>query len=167
MTGESLPDHGALTRGPGDPAPGFYFVGSDGHLHSFYEVCGDVALVLFATDPDWPDCELCREMAAHAERLSSDQLRVMVVTLSQGEGSPATELANLRACGVPSDHLVAITDHHRTIRDTWGPDAGGRFFVVNPVGRIEWTGVGPEAAALRLEEAVARAEFLFGPSADD
>jgi hypothetical protein len=163
MSGESLADHGPYTRGQGDQAPGFRFVSSDGRLRSFSEVRGDVTLVLFAEDPEWPDCEACSSMADLAGRLSSVTVDVVVVTLSKAEGAPGQEVAEFRACAISSNHLVAISDRHSAIRTDWGPDAAGRFFVVNHRGRIEGTGAQSDlqAAENLLSDAVAEAEEML------
>ena len=168
MSGESLADHGPYTRGQGDRAPGFQFVSSDGRLRSFSEVRGDVTLVLFAEDPEWPDCETCSSMGKLADRMSSAAVDVVVVTLSKAEGAPGQELAEFRSCAIPSSHLVAISDRRGAIRTSWGPDAGGRFFVINHKGRIEGTGAEAdlESAESLLSNAVDEAEEMLSDRMD-
>jgi hypothetical protein len=140
ITGESLADHGPHTRGVGDPAPGFVFVTEGHRLRSLAEVRGDVTLVVFSDDPAWPGCQFCRAVAMLAESMSDDAVDVRVVTLARPERDADDALAALRACAIPSDRLVAITDRADTIRESWGVDAGGRWFIVNHWGRIEATG---------------------------
>jgi len=160
MTGQSLADHGPYTRGPGDVAPGFQFVSSEGRLRNFHEIRGDVTLVLFAEDPEWPDCETCQSMAGIADQLSSATVDVVIVTLAGAPGNSGEDLAEFRACAIPSSHLIAISDRKAAIRSAWGPDAGGRFFVVNRTGRIQGTGAQSDLTAARsiLRDAVTEAE---------
>jgi hypothetical protein len=147
----------------GDPAPGFVFVADENRLRSFAEACGDVTLVLFSDDPEWPDCEFCRRMAMLADGLSDETVEVKVVNLARPECDPAAALAELRGCGIPSDRLVAITDRAGTIREAWGPGADGRWFVVNRWGRIDATGsvLDLTAAERGLRESVQEEIALF------
>ncbi len=150
-TGMSLADYGPYDLKPGDLAPDFVFVGDDQHLCRFSAVRGRVTLVLFPTDPAWPECARCRQVAELAASLSRADTKVVAVSVAQPARSAAEALPAFQACRIKSDHLVAICDQHARIKGLYGPQANGRFFVVDHHGRVTSVGLFSDLDALRAQ----------------
>ena len=150
-TGMSLADYGPYDLKPGDPAPDFVFVGDQENLSRFSAVRGRVTIVVFPTDAAWPNCATCRRVAELAEALSATDVDVVAVSVAQPARPAAEALSAVQACHINSDHLVTICDQHGRIKRLYGPQASGKFYVVNNYGRV--TGVGPfsDLEALRAE----------------
>lgn len=148
-TGMSLADFGPYDLKPGDAAPEFVFVGDHQQLCRFSTVRGRVTLVLFPTNPAWPDCALCRQVAELARSVSASGTKVVAVSVAQPARSAAEALPTFQGCQIQSDHLVAICDQHAHIKRLYGPKADGRFFVVDNHGRISGVGSIADLDALR------------------
>jgi peroxiredoxin len=122
---------------PGCPCPDFTFVNDDGAMDTFAHVRGTVTLVVFPDDPQWPDCEQCKKVVDLAGALERAETSVVVVSIR----SPGAE----RPCSAAVLHqyrvrwqvpFIALCDHQRRAHDLFGPNALGKFFVVDPEGRI-------------------------------
>ena len=122
---------------PGYPCPDFTFLDQDGRADTFSHVRGAVTLVVFPDDPEWPDCDRCKEvvdLAAEVQRLDTPVVVVSVRSSGQSKQCPA---AALHRCSIEGRaQLVALCDHQGRVRDLFGPNAIGKFFVVGPNGRI-------------------------------
>ena len=122
---------------PGYPCPDFTFIDQDGRADTFSHVRGAVTLVVFPDDPEWPDCDRCKEvvdLAAEVQRLDTPVVVVSVRSSGQSKQCPA---AALHRCPIEGRaQLVALCDHQGRVRDLFGPNATGKFFVVGPNGRI-------------------------------
>lgn len=122
---------------PGYPCPDFTFLDQDGRADTFSHVRGAVTLVVFPDDPKWPDCGRCKEvinLAAEVQRL--DTPVVVVSVRSPGEAERCSAAALHRCAIEERAQLVALCDHQGRVRDLFGPNAAGKFFVVGPNGRI-------------------------------
>ncbi|MBU0705564.1 MAG: peroxiredoxin family protein [Chloroflexi bacterium] len=155
-TGMSLADSGYDLK-PGDEAPEFVFRADNQQLCPFSTIRGHVTLVLFPTNPDWPDCAMCRQVADLAQSESVMGVNVVAISVAQPARSAAQALPAFQACQVQSDHLIAICDQHAQIRRLYGPRADGRFFVVDNDGHISEVGAIADLKGLRTH---ARAAVL-------
>ena len=140
---------------PGYPCPDFTFIDQDGRADTLSHVRGAVTLVIFPEDPEWPDCERCKRiinLAAEVQRLDTPVVVVSVRSVGRPEHCPAVAL---HRCSIEGRaQLVALCDHQRRVRDLFGPNAIGKFFVVGPDGWIAARGtlaedLHPVEAALR------------------
>jgi peroxiredoxin len=156
---------------PGSACPDFTFLDQDGRADTFSHVRGVVTLVVFPDDPEWPNCTRCKEvvdLAVGVQRLDTPVVVVSVRTPNEAEGcSPAA----LHRCPIDERaQLVALCDHQGRVRDLFGPNAVGKFFVVGPDGWIAARGTLTEdlhALEAPLREAVRNhqreVEFLSMP----
>ena len=122
---------------PGYPCPDFTFLDQDGRADTFSHVRGAVTLVMFPEDPEWPNCARCKEvvdLAAEIQRLDTPVVVVSVRSFGQSKRCSATAL---HRCPIEGRaQLVALCDHQGRVRNLFGPNAAGKFFVVGPNGRI-------------------------------
>jgi hypothetical protein len=135
---------------PGDPAPNFTFVDSDGRLRRLSQVQGRVTAVMFPDNPDrWPDPDVYKAVAELAKMNSPSNVPVVIVNV----GSPRqdTEMAAdvLDSNPIRSGQLVMVADPHGSIRDQFGSNATGKFFVIDNRGHIARTGEFHGADSLR------------------
>ena len=143
---------------PGYPCPDFTFLDQGGRADTFSHVRGAVTLVMFPEDPEWPNCARCKEvvdLAAEVQRLDTPVVVVSVRSSGQSQQCPA---AALHRCPIEGRaQLVALCDHQGRVRDLFGPNAAGKFFVVGPDGWIAARGTLTEdlhALEAPLREAV-------------
>ncbi len=122
---------------PGYPCPDFTFLDEDGRADTFSHVRGVVTLVVFPDDPQWPNCARCKEvvdLAAEVQRLDTP---VVVVSVRSPVEAERCSAAALHLCPIEGRaQLVALCDHQGRVRDLFGPNATGKFFVVGPNGWI-------------------------------
>ncbi len=140
---------------PGYPCPDFTFLDQDGRADMFSHVRGAVTLVVFPDDPEWPDCDRCKkvvDLAAKVQRLDTPVVVVSIRSFGKSKQCPA---AALHRCLIEGrTQLVALCDHQGRVRDLFGPNATGKFFVVGPNGRI--AACGPLTEDLHALEASVR-----------
>ena len=144
---------------PGYPCPDFTFIDENGRADTFSHIRGAVTLVVFPDDPEWPNCKRCREfvdLAAKLQRLDTPVVVVSIRSPGQPGRCPAAALHRCHVEGLVQ--LVALCDHQGRVRDLFGPNAIGQFFVVGPAGRI--AGRGPLAEDLYALEASVRKAVL-------
>ena len=119
----------------GYPCPDFTFLDEDGRADTFSHVRGAVTLVVFPDDPEWPDCTRCQgvvDLAADVQRLDTP---VVVVSVRSPGAAEHCSAAALHRCLIEGRaQLVALCDHQGRVRDLFGPNATGKFFVVGPNG---------------------------------
>ncbi len=121
----------------GYACPDFTFIDQNGRADTFAHVRGIVTLVVFPEDPEWPDCARCKDvvdLAAEVQRLDTPVVVVSVRSSGESDECPA---AALHRCPIEARvQLVALCDHQGRVRELFGPNAAGKFFVVGPNGRI-------------------------------
>ena|GEM_PF-3021934 len=143
-------------RRPGDLCPKFSFIDEEGSPDTFAHVRGAVTLVVFPDDPRWPNCDKCKELVDLAARLERPRTSVVVVSVRSPKDQEQCSAAALHRYDVDWPvQLVALCDHHGCVRDLFGGDALGKFFVVDGDGRI--VGRGPLADREALEERARKA----------
>jgi len=122
---------------PGYPCPDFTFLDQDGRVDTFSHVRGVVTLVVFPDDPEWPNCARCKEVIALAAEVQRLDTPVVVVSVRSPVEAERCSAAALHRCPIEGRaQLVALCDHQGRVRDLFGPNATGKFFVVGPNGRI-------------------------------
>lgn len=125
----------------GTSVPDFSFTEKDGQVHTFESVRGDVTIVAFPDTPSWPECTQCNRLEQLASRLARHHTRVTVVSIV----TPPQKCEDLQAaftgCEIKGySQLLALCDDKAQLRDLYGPDAAGKFFVLDSNGRISASG---------------------------
>ncbi len=156
----------------GDPKPGhpcmeFTFIDQTGKADTFSRVRGIVTLVVFPGGPKWPDCERCKEIVALASKVQRPDTPVVVMSIRCPDKPKRCSAAALHQCNVVGVvQLIALCDHQGRVRDLYGPNAVGRFFVVGSEGRIAGSGSVTDMQALEtcakkaVREHERKVEFL-------
>ena len=126
---------------PGESVPDFSFIGDGGEVDTFGHVRGVVTIVAFPDDPAWPDCERCREIVQLASRLTRLDTPVTVVSIATPAKGCENATAAFHRCDIKGHaQLVSLCDHRARVREMYGPDALGKFYVIDSYGQIAATG---------------------------
>ena len=122
---------------PGYPCPDFAFLDEDGKVNAFSATRGTVTIVVFPNDPDWPNCERCRQIMDLAGRVQEPSTRVVVFSIRSGGESVQRSVAAVKECELAGKvQLTALSDCQKQISKLFGPGAEGSCFVVGSDGRI-------------------------------
>jgi len=126
---------------PGSPCPDFTFLDQDGRADTLSHVRGAVTLVVFPEDPEWPNCARCKQVVALAAEVQRRDTPVVVVSVRSPSEGQSCSAAALHRCPMEERaQLVALCDHRGRVRDLFGPNAIGKFFVIGPDARIAASG---------------------------
>ncbi len=126
---------------PGESVPDFSFTESDGRVDTFEAVRGEVTIVAFPDTPSWPECTQCNRLEQLASRLARHNTPVTVVSIvTPPQGCEDLQAAFTR-CGIKGySQLLALCDDKAQLRDLYGPNAAGKFFVIDSNGQISASG---------------------------
>lgn len=126
---------------PGESVPGFSFTESDGRVNTFEAVRGEVTIVAFPDTPSWPECTQCNKLEQLASRLARHNTPVTVVSIvTPPQGCEDLQAAFARCDIKGYSQLLALCDDKAQLRDLYGPDAAGKFFVIDSDGQISDSG---------------------------
>ncbi len=147
---------------PGDPAPEFSYRTEDEKVRRLSDLRGDVVLVVFPDDPEWPDCQRCRQFEQLASQLSCAYASVTVVSLATPDKCCEDATRAVRECKVRGRaQLVALCDPSGRIRELYGPNAVGRFFVIDYDGSIRAKGAFDDMAAIERTARIVVSEHVL------
>jgi len=121
----------------GDCAPEFSYLNQGGQVKQLSDLRGQVILLLFPENPDWPDCERCHLFEQLASQLSCAYASVTVVSIATPDKPCAGARSAMRQCEVKgSAQLVALCDQSGRIRGLYGPGASGQCVLIDSDGTI-------------------------------
>ena len=121
----------------GHPRPDFTFIDENGKTDTFSHTRRSVTLVVFPNDPKWPNCNRCRVLVDMAAKAQEPDTPVTVVSIQNTERPSQRVADTLHSCAIKGPvQLVALCDHHSSVKDLFGSDAVDKYFVVGNDGRI-------------------------------
>jgi peroxiredoxin len=121
----------------GDCAPEFSFLDEEGEVARLSDLRGQVILLLFPDDLNWPDCQRCRLLEQLASYLSCAYATVTVVTVATPDKSCEESLSAMRACEVKGRaQLFALCDQCGRVRRLYGPGAAGQCVLIDSDGTV-------------------------------
>ena len=122
-------------------APDFIYRSETGERVKFSESRGDVTILVFPPNEGWPDCGRCCQLQELSYRLKGVYSDVTVVSIFSPEDSCEHPLDQLRNCEIQGyADLITLCDPDGYVRDLYGPQAKGRFFIIDARGRQAGTG---------------------------
>ena len=140
----------------GDYAPDFSFVGENGNVNTFDRVREVVTIVVFPDNPAWPVCARCKEIVEIADKMRTGHTPVGVVSIATPSKTEKECAAALHRCAVKGQsQLIALHDHKSRIRTLYGPQATGKFFIIDRTGRV--SAIGPLTDRAAMEKALREA----------
>jgi len=111
---------------PGYPCPDFAFLDEDGKVNAFSATRGTVTIVVFPNDPDWPNCERCRQIMDLAGRVQEPSTRVVVFSIRSGGESVQRSVAAVKECELAGKvQLTALSDCQNRSANFSGPALKG------------------------------------------
>jgi len=161
---------GIITRGDfksghvklGDPAPEFSYRTEEGKVKRLSDLRGQVILVLFRDDPDWPDCQHCHQFEQLASQLSCAYATVSVVSIATPDKPCEDAICAVHQCKVKGyAQLIALCDRSGRIRELYGPNAIRRFFVIDVDGSIRAKGALDDMEAIERTARIVVSEHVF------
>lgn len=154
----------------GDQVPDFVYYNEKGAPVRFSESRGEVTLLLFPDDRNWPDCRHCCELREQAYRQSRIHSEIAIVSIFVPRQSCQQSHDRFKACALEGHaDLLTLCDPSGKIRAWFGPDAAGGFYVIDAEGRLVNQGRidDRERMTCSLRKAVAdnedRYNRLYGP----
>ncbi len=129
----------------------FSFSDQEGKTHRFSEVRGDVTLVAFPQVADWPACIQCQQLLEYAERLSGATTEVGVVCIHVPEEASA-QVEAAQQCRIAGRvPFVMLSDKQDVLKGLFGPNAVGKYFILDYRGRTKAEGPLDDMANLKYQ----------------
>lgn len=126
---------------PGEHVSDFTFRGVDGEVQTFSNVRSVVTVVAFPPSPDWPKCDQCRSIERAVSAQAGANTPVTVVSIGTPDKPCEREDCSFYQCHIEGRaKLVALHDGHGRVRKQFGPNALGKFFVIDMHGRLAASG---------------------------
>ena len=148
--GTALRAYGRWDLGVGDEFRDFALTDAAGRITHLSAIHGRVTVLTFSADPNWPDCEDARELAALGNSAAGPWVDVLVVSIGRPAQPCPVALEPAADCEIPLGHMYLVCDPYGLVSKLYGSDAVGRYYVLTNFLKIAAVGDLADREGLRL-----------------
>ncbi|MBN2447347.1 MAG: redoxin domain-containing protein [Phycisphaerae bacterium] len=124
-----------------ESTPHFSFTENNGQISTFEDVRGAVSIVAFPEKWSGPTCTQGHRLAELASQIATQSTPVTVISVAPPTENCANVESAFAQCNVKGyAQFLALCDNEARIRDLYGTDANGRFYVMDSEGKVNATG---------------------------
>lgn len=154
--------------GKGDTAPDFSIVDAHDHTVTFRSIRKRVTALAFTQDSAWPHQSDLSSLYVMIRRVEEPEIPVGIVIVGQSSQPCREIMAEWRSGEPPPEQITLVCDQDDQIRSLYGPNAGGKFFIVGDMGWVSHVGVfsdrgGLERGLASAVQRVAYRDFVNAP----